>query len=754
MKNIIFILLLFSCAILSGQARSFPTAEGFGADATGGRNGQVLHVTNLEWNDNQGSLKWALEQNFARIIVFDVSGTIRVTNEFYEVVGQSRSNLTIAGQTAPRGGITIEHNWFGIVNVDNFIMRHIRFVQVGFFNPGGPINATGFNLNTTGNSIVDHCSFRYSWNSVAIGARHNENVTTELHTGATIQNCIMSECRTGILVGPNASVESEVLPDENYSFHHNLVTHISHRFPNATGNGDFEIINNVAYNFSSRLSAFFNNSNTNLIGNTYKEGTIFNLGLPNLIATYIFANGNNTPIVYSSDNAITSITNNVQETDVTWDGFMNEWQDLGGGALDQNSVASEAIHRSNTIFNFNNPYPVTIQSRTDAYNSVLSDVGANKYLNEDGSFGVYLDDNDAEYISDVTNGTYTNSSDGTYINRTDLTELNYPVLPNNVRSVGYDTDQDGMPNVWEIANGLDPNVADNNGNDLDPNYTNIEMFINLVDGTPPPPINSPIVTVTPSTQTITQGQSFTTPVATANDVEDGDVTASIVESGDVLDNNTIGTHVRVYTATDSESNTGSNTATLIVNASNVDVTGISWNNDNQTVNVGNTLDLSFTILPGNATNQGTAISSDNTSVVSNAGSIIGAGTANLTITTNDGGFTDVMAVTVNSNTIPLTAVSFNNASLSIAVNGSVSAPITKTPTNATESVTYSSSDTAILTVNPTTGVITGISEGTATLTVTADVTNGVSDTIQVTVLPASVSTGTRLFRRFLIPFLD
>ena len=79
---------------------SFPGAEGFGAVATGGRGGTVLKVTNLN-ADGPGSLQWALDQSGPRIVVFEVSGVIPGD------ITVNHGDVTIAGETAPGGGITI-----------------------------------------------------------------------------------------------------------------------------------------------------------------------------------------------------------------------------------------------------------------------------------------------------------------------------------------------------------------------------------------------------------------------------------------------------------------------------------------------------------------------------------------------------------------------------------------------------------------------------------------------------------------------
>src|SRR5690606_16346575 len=150
----IFLVVLILPQNSNSQQLAFPTAKGAGAYATGGRGGQVIHVTTLNWS-GPGSLKTALQTTGPRTIVFDVSGEIIVTDNYFELHSQY-SNFTIAGQTAPQGGITIRTGYFSLTNVNNAIIRYIRFRDKGTLSGTDAVWYQQAN-----NVIFDHCSFSH-----------------------------------------------------------------------------------------------------------------------------------------------------------------------------------------------------------------------------------------------------------------------------------------------------------------------------------------------------------------------------------------------------------------------------------------------------------------------------------------------------------------------------------------------------------------------------------------------------------------
>jgi pectate lyase len=146
------------------QVRAFPTAEGFGRDSLGGRGGTVIKVTNLN-DSGSGSLRNCMEQNFPRTCVFTTGGTI-VLNDRILVTGPSMSYLTVAGQTAPGGGIQIRgEGIYFTAGVHDIIMRHLR-IRMG---PGVDLYQRGFNIlvyEASGgapyNLIFDHLSLQWA----------------------------------------------------------------------------------------------------------------------------------------------------------------------------------------------------------------------------------------------------------------------------------------------------------------------------------------------------------------------------------------------------------------------------------------------------------------------------------------------------------------------------------------------------------------------------------------------------------------
>ncbi|MDE5962283.1 MAG: pectate lyase, partial [Duncaniella sp.] len=202
----------------SESTPAFPGAEGHGRYVTGGRGGEVRHVTNLN-DSGPGSLREALSGTKAKIIVFDVSGYIDLRSQL-----NVTSNTTIAGQTAPEGGITLRYYTLYFGNCDNVIVRFIRSrrSQVKDVNDGA--DATwGRNRK---NIIIDHCSFSWSIDEVA-SFYDNRNFTLQWST--------IAEGLANPGHSKGAHSYGGIWGGKNASFHHNFVAHIQNRAPRFNG---------------------------------------------------------------------------------------------------------------------------------------------------------------------------------------------------------------------------------------------------------------------------------------------------------------------------------------------------------------------------------------------------------------------------------------------------------------------------------------------------------------------------------------
>ena len=205
--------------IFADEAKpAFPGAEGHGRFTTGGRGGKIIHVTNLN-DSGEGSLRWALAQSGTKTIVFDVSGYIDLKSQL-----NVSSNTTIAGQTAPDGGITLRYYTLYFGNCENVIVRFIRSrrSQVKDVNDGA--DATWGRRKK--NIIIDHCSFSWSIDEVA-SFYDNRNFT--------MQWCTIGEG----LANPGHSKGEHsyggIWGGKEASFHHNYMTHVQNRMPRFNG---------------------------------------------------------------------------------------------------------------------------------------------------------------------------------------------------------------------------------------------------------------------------------------------------------------------------------------------------------------------------------------------------------------------------------------------------------------------------------------------------------------------------------------
>lgn len=458
MPRFIFIsLFILTNSFIYSQQLAFPTANGGGSNATGGRGQSVYHVTNLN-NSGTGSFRDAVSQG-NRTIVFDLSGTILLTSNL--TIGAD--NITIAGQTAPLGGITICGANLIFDGADNLIIRYIRHrLNLNDYSWGG---TDAVRFKNSDNVILDHCSFSWGTDETVTFWQNSNNIT--------IQNCVIGEGKTGSIFGDsdNASMNN------NLSYLRNIIYNTTHRTPNVNSNGRVDIVNNVVFNWKYRLSRVSGNIQLNHIGNYYSLGSLNSIAD---IGNMVYASVPNSSI-YTKDN----IVDNegailMSKTDDNWTGL---WQDWNSGSYPH--VQADEAKRSSTKFtDMINP-PIIID--TDIIVSTLTtDCGANAVLDENGTKVESIDNVDTAYFADVLSGdavSYYSESGGNDYNTTSHWSTfwaNVSSEPLNTRPSNFDTDNDGMADVWEtdVFGNL---TKDGNGDADGDGYTDLEEYLNGID---------------------------------------------------------------------------------------------------------------------------------------------------------------------------------------------------------------------------------------------------------------------------------
>lgn len=415
---------------------AFPGAQGFGAVATGGRGGQVIKVTTLNAT-GPGSLQAALDATGPRIVVFTVSGVIEgdITIE--------NGDVTIAGQTAPGGGITIGGRLFGRYDysVGNIIIRHVRVRPT--YNGGNGDQFDGIQLSRNSQVILDHVSV--SWGvDETVDMYEAQEITVQYSTiaeGGTVGHSEGMH-NYGLINGPNGRYSS---------IHHNLFVHQRNRNP-AIANGPSEVFNNVVYNV--RHGFVHHNPASgpfNIVGNAYLAGDDDNL------FPFFFDDENN----FGAPDLSYYLADNYIDDPGTFTGIVdNPWTTPFDHPSFEYLSAPEAL-RSGTIHDFANAttgyVAPTIAPSQQAMTDVLSCAGAfprdvvtRRVLDDvqmrTGSWGVVAP-------SDLMEG---------------LTPTSAPT----------DGDDDGMPDDWETDNGLDPNDGADHSTVMAGGYTAIETYIN------------------------------------------------------------------------------------------------------------------------------------------------------------------------------------------------------------------------------------------------------------------------------------
>lgn len=504
--TLLLALLLFMPAFAQ-SVPAFPGAEGYARyTTTGGRGGNVWHVTNLSDNaSTKGSLRWALKQSRPSTIVFDVSGYIDLTSDL-----SIPSDVTIAGQTAPGDGITLRYYTVTFTGCDNVIVRYIRFRRSQLKDINDGADATWGRQHK--NIILDHCSFSWSIDEVA-SFYDNLNFT--------MQWCTLGEG----LANPGHSKGEHsyggIWGGKGASFHHNFICHVQNRAPRFNGarygweggnNSQYanpvqaervDFRNCVMYNWGKGNGCYGGpgGGQINMVNNYYKAGP--GTGSKTRVTQISVASSGNADKnhpeyygyasrYYIKGNYVTAAS---KPENYDWSGVkVDDGLSTINGQYyipDPKKFFDPSIERVKNssgveCVSLKMDKPVsfvetTTHSAQIAYEKVLLYCGAS----------LSRDEVDARYMEEARTGTvnYTGetsghmgivdmiSPDGTTVS----TRPNFPALKNETRPSDFDTDQDGMPDEWERLNGLNPSDAsDAKLKTLceEGYYTNLEVYLN------------------------------------------------------------------------------------------------------------------------------------------------------------------------------------------------------------------------------------------------------------------------------------
>lgn len=456
-------------ALKATPVPAFPMAEGAGALTPGGRGGRVIEVTTLH-DDGPGSLRAAVHAKGSRIVVFRVGGIIELKRPLHI----QNPYITIAGQTAPGGGITLKGTDAGggkmikLRDVHDVVIRYVRIRSGAHGKPGrGQINIA---IDSgTHDVMIDHTSLSWTLDE-------NISIHRNIPDGAdpaswphiyniTVQRSLIAEGlyphSTGMQIGGEFTLEGW-RGVYDLSIHHNLFASNSHRTP-GIGSTGVQVINNVVYNWLPRAGETWFGSRVDWIGNYFKAGpssTAESLLVHNAFPKRSPWKPWPAPSIYMAGNMAPPLFSNPDTSN--WPMYRIHYADT---PLPSEFRRTEPLPQP--------PIPIAIQPAYEAYDAVLADVGTNARLDCLGRWVPNVDAIDARLLLHVKNGTASKASPPAHEDQVG----GYPAI--DPGQPCPDTDHDGMPDAWEIALGvLNPNVANSAGNDLHPNYTNIEVYLN------------------------------------------------------------------------------------------------------------------------------------------------------------------------------------------------------------------------------------------------------------------------------------
>jgi hypothetical protein len=501
---------------------AFPEAQGGGAAAAGGRGGVVYNVTSLGDGTNSGcfpfnpdsvacSLRDCIQASGARNCIFRVSGLI--TQKSANNI--SSPFITIAGQTAPGGGIVqggIGQNGQALVIQNHDVI--IRYMTYDGIASSGGATGAGCNHNTGSvglevddnnnyNIVVDHNSHRWWGNKdmemVSNGPGQN------VHDITMQWNLLYEPCAAHpVITEPDTFGGGSQLASVNQDWHHNMGLNYDHRWP-LLNIGSLRWVNNIGYNGLQNSDSFnfsaWGALKADIIGSNYVDGPDSGFGVFNVA---IQADPNNsgdpsdcapgcdnkpplTPSIYMLNNqghsgtntggspiAVTNVVNDSANTGMAAqvtnaEGAKNPTA-IPGGWLRSTPLPAET-------------FPIKADPVTTLDNVMLATIGNSRRLDCNGNWVTNRDSQDARVIAQyqarghggpwnptgsVSPATYTGPAAG-------------PSIPGGTPCT--ETLHDGIPDAWKTRYGLNTGNA-NLHKTIDPS-TGLTYLEDYLDGLVP-----------------------------------------------------------------------------------------------------------------------------------------------------------------------------------------------------------------------------------------------------------------------------
>jgi len=501
---------------------SFPGAEGYGRFTTGGRaidsrGSKVYYVTRLDDSNEEGTFRWACTtgDDTPRTILFKVAGTIYLTSRF-----SVKPNTTIAGQTAPGGGICLAG--YQLKLQSNSIVRHIRFRAGDLPNK----SMSMLDVENVKNIVLDHCTFAWSM---------EENLTMYDCDYTTVQWCIFSEGLYDSRNSKGARAYAAQWGGEHGTMHHCLISNCNNRTPRFNGvrastndrHVDNEFVNNVIFNWGKPNSLYGgeNDKSCNGYNRTYMINNYFRPGP----TTKNNTSGSRYFVGASSSNGVGQwmLKGNKFETGSKWAPTSNIWKDEVLEKVNADNLygfvsnSSERALNLEGVGNSQATYDAYVlqdsvewsglvyESADEAYAKVVTQAGASlpRYDEVDARILAEAAGTiDPQFAGRTETGSLSRGM-GIINSPTDITlqshdefvalyegdnaadnkEIDVTCFPrlqmDSYDCAVVDTDGDGLPDAYETEVGLNPNDASDGSKLTVSGYSNLEVFLNgVADG--------------------------------------------------------------------------------------------------------------------------------------------------------------------------------------------------------------------------------------------------------------------------------